>query len=190
MKTINRSAKYRPRTLADLLEARESLGIELIVEIALAILEALECLHSEELIHADIKPANIIWVNGRPVLSDPGLVTALGRRPCGGTPGYCPPEGCSGKISDDLYALGKVIYQMHTGRPARELDAYQLACLNPDTETSTYVGLESIIAKACAIDPGLRFQSAAEMKKAIQKVSDDMTDAITEFAIPGANPHD
>jgi eukaryotic-like serine/threonine-protein kinase len=189
MKTINRSAKYRPRTLADILESRGSLGLDLIVEIALGILEALECLHSEDLLHADIKPANIIWVNGRPVLSDPGLVTPVGRRPYGGTHAYCPPEGCSGKISDDIYALGKVIYQMHTGRPARELDAYQLSCLNPYTETSTYCGLESIMAKACATDPAVRFQSAAEMKKAIQKVWADMTDAITEFAVPGANPH-
>src|SRR5262249_51811630 len=46
-----------------------------LLELGLALTEALAHLHAQGLVHRDIKPSNIIFVNGRPKLADIGLVT-------------------------------------------------------------------------------------------------------------------
>src|SRR5205823_6073890 len=63
----------------------------------------------------DVKPGNIIYVNGRAKLADIGLVSAGGEGGTFvGTEGYIPPEG-PGSAGADLYALSMVLYEASTG---------------------------------------------------------------------------
>ena len=83
--------------------------------------EALDFIHRRGMTHRDIKPQNIIFVNGQPKLADLGLITEI--RPADqiktlvGTPGYMPPSPeRPGTVAADIYALGMVLYVLCTGR--------------------------------------------------------------------------
>src|SRR5437667_2921519 len=111
--------EYSPRTLRHDLQRDGRLPAARVLEIALPLSEALAHLHNSGLVHRDIKPSNIIFVNGRPKLADIGLVTDAGdARSIVGTEGYLAPEG-PGTVQADIYSLGKVLYEISTGRDRR-----------------------------------------------------------------------
>ncbi len=80
------------------------------------LLGALGFLHDNGLVHRDVKPSNILFIQGEPVLSDPGLVRfAEESGSLAGTALYVPLEQ-AGKPSADFFALGKVLYECVTGK--------------------------------------------------------------------------
>jgi eukaryotic-like serine/threonine-protein kinase len=109
--------EYEPRTLrAD--HARvpgEIWETDECIEVGLRLAEALGHLHEQGLAHRDVKPSNIIFVNGKAKLADIGLVAARGQRTFVGTEGFVPPEG-PGSAQADVYSLGKVLYEIATGK--------------------------------------------------------------------------
>ena len=62
---------YVPRTLAQDLAERRRLSVGECIRLGAPIASALGFLHRHDLIHRDVKPANIIFVNGFPKLADP-----------------------------------------------------------------------------------------------------------------------
>jgi len=66
---------YSPHTLQSELRRRKRIPAEESRGIIWALAMALETLHGAGLVHRDIKPGNIIFVDGRPKLADVGLVT-------------------------------------------------------------------------------------------------------------------
>ncbi len=156
--------RYAPKTLKSELFHRGKLPFEECVQISLSLTTALENLHSQGLVHRDIKPSNVIFVNGVVKLSDIGLVTSVdASRSFVGTEGFVPPEG-PGTPQADLYSLGKVLYEVCTGKDRQEfpelptnLDGW------PDREG--LLELNAVIAKACREDPRQRYPSAQAMHK-------------------------
>ncbi len=154
-------ADYTPRTLrADFQKGR--LPVEQVIETGLALTEALSHLHSHGLVHRDVKPSNVIFVNGRPKLADIGLVTdASDQCSIVGTEGYLPPEG-PGTPQADIFALGKVLYEAVTGMDRREFPKLPEDLRNwPDARQ--VFELNEIILKACAPDSTRRYQTCEEM---------------------------
>jgi WD40 repeat protein len=154
---------YTPRTLKSDLQFQGRLSFEECVRIGIALATALEHLHENGLVHRDVKPSNIIFVNGVPKLADIGLVTGVdATRSFVGTEGFAAPEG-AGTPQADLYSLGKVLYEAATGKDRQEFPELptQLREL-PDREG--LVELNAVIAKACRHDPKDRYQSAAAMR--------------------------
>ena len=165
---------YKPRDLVS--ERARSRGRRLpvreCVRIGLALSDALDFLHRQGLTHRDIKPQNIIFINGQPKLADLGLITEIRppdqERTLVGTPGYMPPPPeRPGTPQADIFALGMVLYVLSTGRSA--------ACF-PEIATTLVAGkdptdffpLNTVILKACQPEPAQRYASAAEMHLALQ----------------------
>ncbi len=91
--TINPD-NYSPKTLAKELTDRGMSPFEECLQIGLSLTNALAHLHRRGLIHRDVKPSNIILVNGIAKLADIGLVADISEaRSYVGTEGFIPPEG-------------------------------------------------------------------------------------------------
>jgi tetratricopeptide (TPR) repeat protein len=157
------TSSYLPKTLRSELRRRGRLPVDECVSIGLTLTSALECLHKGGLVHRDIKPSNIIFVKGVPKLADVGLVADMSEaKSFVGTAGFIPPEG-PGAPSADLYSLGKVFYEMSTGR-----DRQDFPQLPPDLREipnhAALIELNEILLKACELDSTARYQSAEEMR--------------------------
>ena len=108
--------EYEPRTLkADHHQSDDGRwSTNECIDVGLRLAEALDHLHERGLAHRDVKPSNVIFVNGRAKLADIGLVAARGQRTFVGIEGFVPPEG-PGSAQADIYSLGKVLYEIATG---------------------------------------------------------------------------
>ena len=158
--------EYVADTLAHRLERGGRLEPEKVLELANALLDALEHLAEYDLAHRDIKPANIVFINGQPKLSDIGLISNTGvRSKVVGTLEYMPPEIADGDpvgYGHDLYSLGKVLYCALTG-------------LLPDNfpEVPVTVPLrawrqfKNALLKACSPDPRNRFYTPSDFRAAL-----------------------
>ena len=98
------------------------------LEIARRLCAGLQAAHDKGVLHRDLKPANImIDGRGQVLITDFGLAAVAGQLEGGhvrdGTPAYMAPEQLQGKevtVKSDLYALGLVLHEMFTGKPAFE----------------------------------------------------------------------
>src|SRR5436190_10819930 len=157
------STNYTPRTLRGELLSRGPLPGSECVTIGLKLTSALAYLHGNGLVHRDIKPPDIIFVNGEPKLADLGLVTGIDdARSLVGTAGYIPPEG-PGTPQADLYSLGKVLYEISFGKDRQEFPQLPPA-LQSYPDYTRLLELNEIILRACETDPRRRYKSAEEMR--------------------------
>jgi serine/threonine protein kinase len=119
---------YTPKTLACRINREQRLAADELRVIVGELLDAIDCLHRHGLIHRDIKPDNILWINGRAVLGDLGLLADRDNVSVAGTFGFLPDEVIRGKRpaagSDDFYALGKVLYCALTGNAPGDFPDY------------------------------------------------------------------
>lgn len=143
------AVEYEARTLRnDITRAGgKGLGTDFCLDVGLRLAEALRHLHDSGLAHRDVKPANVIFVNGKAKLADIGLVAARGQRTFVGTEGFVPPEG-PGSAQADVYSLGKVLYEAATGRD--RLDFPELPDELPTgAERKRWLALNQIICEIC-----------------------------------------
>lgn len=155
------AADYAPRTLAAELGARSALPVAACLDTAVALARGLAVLHRAGLAHRDVKPANVIFVDGRAKLADIGLVGMAGTEASFvGTEGYIPPEG-PGTRGADLYALGRVLYQMATGLGRHDWPHLPPAWMQEGNEEA--LELVEVLLRASEGDPARRYQKAEEM---------------------------
>ncbi|MEV8624121.1 protein kinase [Streptomyces sp. NPDC051079] len=163
------------------------------IAVVRAVLESLAHAHEAGVIHCDVKPGNVmLTVKGRVKLLDFGgahfegqgwdpTLTRTG--PLGGTMGYMPPEAfvadAEPNVSRDLYSVGVLFRELITGvSPAKGLDMAKLIyqrvyeTMKLPSEITPDVGTEfdEFVATALSMEPALRFQSAIEMKEALERL--------------------
>ena len=116
--------RYSADTLAHRLSSQGPLPASEVMAMTVELLAGLKELHRHKLMHRDIKPDNILWLNRQAVLADVGLVRNHADTGVCGSPGFMPEDVLAGQrkatAADDLYALGKVIYCALTGLGVEE----------------------------------------------------------------------
>lgn len=98
-----------------------------VLELGLALAEAVAALHAAGILHRDIKPGNVLFQDGRPLLADFGLSRDAGRGTRMtrqgqflGTVGYVSPEQARGKLDatderTDIFGLGATLFEAVAG---------------------------------------------------------------------------
>ncbi|MGN2392112.1 serine/threonine-protein kinase [Pelomicrobium sp. G1] len=167
--------------LKSLLAPKKPLPIPQALDIAAQVADGLAYAHEHEVVHRDVKPANLmITRSGLVKIMDFGIARMRAseiRTQTGvllGSPSYLSPEQVLGKRADhrsDIFSLGIVLYEMLTGeRPftGAEITAimYQIVHLSPRAPSVLNPEvpeiLNFVVAKALAKSPEDRYQDARE----------------------------
>ena len=124
------SNEYKPCTLEAILHHENRLNVAQTREIVYHLLDGLTVLHQNNFVHRDIKPGNIVWVNGISKLADVGLLAndqsmTVRAGSDGFTPSVNSPIALNSKAVD-LYALTRVIFCCLSGKMARHYLDWEL----------------------------------------------------------------
>ncbi len=176
-------ATYKPHDLAAERVRRtdKRLPIPECVQIGIVLTEALEFLHQQGFTHRDIKPQNVVFVNGQPKLADLGLVTEIRpehqTRTIVGTPGFMPPPPESpGTPQADIFSLGMVLYVIATGQAASTFPDISTALVAGENSREFFL-LNAIILKACQPSSEARYKTAAEFRHALMALKEKLNAA-------------
>ena len=166
----------------DVRAGKGPLPLEEAVRLTTQIAQALEVAHEKNIVHRDIKAANVMLTRkGEAKVLDFGLaktahstmLTRMGSTL--GTVAYMSPEQARGEDVDgrtDLWALGVVLYQLIAGRLPFGGDyeqAVTYSIINEDPQPLTAIrtgvpmGLEWIVSKLLAKKADDRYQSAKDL---------------------------
>ena len=151
------------------LERQLVFGAGEVVLLLRQLLPVLAVLHSQELVHGDLSPANLLRrdSDGMPVLLDFGLVWGLPTA----TAGYAPPELARSGVPQpwmDLHALGVVALVLVSGlEPAALLDPVSLAWRWP-VALASEPELQGLLSRLLSPEPRDRFAGAAQALAAFQ----------------------
>ena len=167
---------YVPRTLGTDMKRHGRLDVVFCRDAGVYMADALHYMHNRGLTHRDIKPSNIIFCGGVCKLADIGLVAGLGERTFVGTEGFVPPEG-PGTAQADVYSLGKVLYEMSSGKDRMEFP--EIPSNLSDEEWPFWLDLNRVICRACAPDLKERYQTAGDFAEALQLVGQKREESFT-----------
>lgn len=172
-----------------LLDSQTTLTNDDICAIAIEITKALSIIHDAGIVHRDLKPSNVMIhfdeKTGWSVkLLDFGLVhllapdqglTATENTP--GSIGYFSPEHATPQQIDcrsDIFSLGCMLFRATTGKPPFEAENLFASVLLMNSDTAIAIPseipqyLSQIIAKCLQAIPDKRFQSALELRQALE----------------------
>lgn len=160
------------------------LAVAEIVRLVVALAAAIHDLHRQNVVHLDIKPANVLYrPTGEAVLVDfglarhahlPDLIEEEFHRPVG-TPAYLSPEQVLGQRSDprsDVFALGAILYQLATGRlpfgtPTTTGGLRRRLYRDPEPPRRVRPELpdwlQEIVLHCLEVDPAQRYTTAAQV---------------------------
>ena len=176
-----------------------------VLQIGKSVAAALDYAHERDVIHRDVKPANVmIATNDRVVLTDFGLALDIQQGSIGevlGTPHYVSPEqarrSADAVPQSDVYSLGVMVYEMLTGvvpfdDPSPTAVALQHLSVPPPPPRSLNPELtqavEDVLLKALEKDAADRYQTATAFIDALEDAMSQKADVIATSELPPLPP--
>jgi len=179
-------ADCRERTNADD-DPNGSRCLGLFADIAEAVAHA----HQRQVVHGDIKPANIrIGSDGRPKLLDFGVARLISAERLGPgrtealTPAFSAPEqlkGSPASTQSDIHALGSLLRWMLTGQPG----AHGVAVQPSELAIPRPAAVAAVINKANAEHPDRRYRSVPEMISDIRALMASRPVSVVDYRVIG-----
>jgi serine/threonine-protein kinase len=176
-------------TLEELLISGINWDYKTLSNVMIQVCDALDYAHENRVVHRDVKPANIMIMEGSKVkVMDFGIArldTSASMTQTGtalGTPNYISPEQLKGQPVDrksDIFSVGVVFYELLTGEKPFKGDTlsaliYSILHTNPPMPSEVNLDVprifDKIIAKALVKDPDLRFQTARDLASILRKL--------------------
>ena len=183
------------RTLSQVI-AGKPVPVKEAVGCAVQIADALIAAHRVGIIHRDLKPGNVMVTDdGRAKVLDFGLAKLTELAPAGeqstltlvaGTAAYMAPEQAEGQAADarsDIYSFGAVLYEMLAGRRAFSGFGRE----DPAPLSGVSSELQQIVARCLRRDPAERFQTAGELKVALERTGLEAYSTPSIAVLPFAN---
>jgi predicted Ser/Thr protein kinase len=190
--------QYVPgRTLDQVVTEEGPLSGDRLIRLASGLADALAAIHAAGVVHRDLKPGNVMLVNGEPVVIDFGIAQALDSTRLTmtgmfmGTPGYLSPEVIEGHNStsfSDVHAWGATVAFAATGRPpfgtgSYETIFYRIINGQPDL-AGVAPPLAALLAAALRRDPASR-PAASQL---ISQAATLDAGALPAVPVPGDSP--
>ncbi len=167
-----------------------------VIHIGRAIANALDYAHQNNVIHRDVKPANVMLAeDGRIVLTDFGLALDLNQGSLGevfGSPHYIAPEqarhSADAVPQSDLYSLGIILYEMLTGAvpfddPSATVVALQHVTQPPPPPCERNPALpapaEAVLLRALSKQPEERYPTGQELLDALETALQEAAPALS-----------
>jgi len=188
------------RSLDEVVEESGSLSLDDFFAVFCQALDGMQHAHEKGVVHRDLKPSNLMLLRSesgqlKVKVVDFGIAKLLpqqGREEnkltqtgeIFGSPMYMSPEQCRGDELDarsDIYSLGAVMYEALTGRPPfsgnnmletmyMHINDQPPALGKSAFDVKVNEQLEAIVLRSLAKDPAQRFQSAKQVKDALEGV--------------------
>jgi serine/threonine-protein kinase len=182
--------------LKKIIKARGALPVDRVVDLAIQICGGIGYAHRSGLVHADVKPQNILVTSQDIVkVTDFGIAQALSdTQPqqrasvVWGSPHYFAPEQARGEQptpAADVYAIGIVIFEMLTGRlPYIGANHQELALAHirervpmvTEFNPSVPESLAKIVYKVMSKEPAGRYRTADQLGHVLQSYRDRARD--------------
>jgi serine/threonine-protein kinase len=179
---------FEGKALSQYAQPGRLLPPKVVFELMARAAEALHYAHSQNVVHRDVKPANLMYdvASDRFKLTDFGIarLTDANRTRTGiilGTPSYMSPEQLSAsRVSGqtDLYSLGATMYHLLTGAPPFQADSIprlmeKIVNDRPrpvsDLRDDVPAGVDVILERAMAKSPADRYESGKAMALALRE---------------------
>ncbi|WP_165443700.1 serine/threonine-protein kinase [Olsenella sp. Marseille-P4559] len=175
-------------TVEQLVESRGKLDSAKTQRLVGEVCQAASKLHAHDIVHRDITPSNVVVAADGAHLIDFGIARLSSEDAKGsddqlGTWGFAAPEQYGFAKTDarsDVYSIGRLLGYLLTGVHPEDKEGYEQALASPDVSA----GLRAVVLKATEFEPSARYQSAAELERALQNEPREKYTAVA-----GPDPH-
>jgi hypothetical protein len=169
---------------------RNGLEIEDVLRYGRQVADGLDAAHRNGVVHRDVKPSNVMVVDGRAKLCDFGIARVVEDGPVDGTrgigsPPFMAPEQFNGRVDTraDLYSLGCLLHTMCLGVPPftgenslQIIYQHEYVDAKPMRQQRTDLPqrLDGLVMRLLEKDPHRRPQSAGEVTTELRKITAEL----------------